>query len=219
MANVSFGTVGGTKSPGIGYTISGIDETLKILKGFRTGFQKKAIRLALRAAARPARQALKEELTFIRDYGLYATGASSRSLTTKVKKVRGDGLVFYVLIGSDKTHMETHTLEVRKRSYLYKGVQERINDRGAKRSVRTKSFRPSPALRRLAKKKPIRRVPYKYQHLLNNPWASKTGASFSGYRVYERAERQSRPQFIEALNRNMKANIIAEWITAGARGN
>lgn len=161
--------VGGVR--GLAVNITGDRQTIQALAQLPAAVQRKVLRQALAAAARPVRAAMKTGAVAYERGSTEAFGTTGRSLTVKVQTSKKNPSIAYALVGAKRGYSETvrlnqqgaiQTLRVSRRGRkLRRGVT-------AIKSRELKNLGPIARKARLDPKKGQiqRRTPTRYLHLI-----------------------------------------------------
>ena len=196
--------------------------SLKVLKSAKGN---ELFRNALKAAQRPPQASLKRWVRLLRNTSDQSTGATLRSIKTKVsfpgKTTPGRG---YMLAGIDFEHYENHmsnTSATHARSGL-KGKRRKyigVTNRGRKAVGRgqrvSKKYVKSYQKSRLRLKKgqsTQRNRPGKYWHILESGWTNRrVKRAWSGYKFVQRAFKKDENTMFMVFHKNLEAGIAREF--------
>jgi hypothetical protein len=166
-------------------------------------------RAAAQAAIRPMQRNLKAIMKVTRSPGVHSlngqlrsqiqsTGASDRSISSKTGTSRKGGV--YAIVAPDLKYVEHHMMN----APLYRAHAQRrgrnvgttrTGGRNRQRFMYVKSY-STRSIRR-----PLKRRPGKYWHIINNGFRHRSGTIFMGYGFVPKAILLSRNQAIDAFTR------------------
>ena len=202
----------------------GAEHTKRALAGLPAAVQRKVLRFAVAAAARPVASAVRQNLkagsaASRRHEGV---GTSARSVAVKVATSRRDPAVAYALIGARRGYSEMVTLKEtgKEREAVESITVRRVTKRGKRGRVsvtkerKLKYLGPIASRARLSKSSNTthKRVPSRYLHLLEKgSLNARSGQMWKGRRALQKAADATVSAARSAFIRVMDSGISREF--------
>ena len=209
---------------GLAVRFEGAEHTKRALAGLPAAVQRKVLRFAVAAAARPVASAVRQNLkagsaASRRHEGV---GAAARSVAVKVATSRRDPAVAYALIGARRGYSEMVTLKDtgKDREQVESITARRVTKRGKRNRVSVTTERTLKYLGKIGRKarlsrrsnSSLKRVPSRYLHLLEKGANNvRSGKRWAGWHSLSNAASATASAARSAFTRVMDAGISREF--------
>jgi len=196
-------------------------ELLDLLNQLPADISKKAMRAGVRAAMRPMRTHLKSLTKSIsrgKRGSRQSTGATHRAVELKYGSPRNKPLNFYGIVGINRRVVETLTARAPEQSkgrvlqYQYAANTKRDAQRKRALRMRLKKLGPQEVRsfyrrKRRSTRKPVKRQPSRYFHLIDLGFKHRKGSQFSGYKWLDKVYNQGAEKAQQELIRGVTTRI------------
>lgn len=209
---------------GLAVRFEGAEHTKRALAGLPAAVQRKVLRFAVAAAARPVAVAVRQNLKAgsAASRSNAGVGAAARSVAVKVATSRRDPAVAYALVGARRGYSEMVTLKDtgKDREEVESITVRRVTKRGKRNRVSVTTERPLKYLGKIGRKarlsrrsnSSLKRVPSRYLHLLEKGANNvRSGKRWAGWHALSNAAAATASAARSAFIRVMDAGISREF--------